>query len=1157
MNTMSSSKTQTVGPSPLALKDRGAPKRQKTDHSGNYTQYAFALVADQDDTSRDRILKSERHGSQSATSTEEKTWDSGVVKEFRAVEGIHDPNRRHRTGNRSRPPRNRLIQFDMSMEAKDPIQDDSDESFTEPRAHPRPTLPGTQTQVRGSAKNRSAMDPAELAILGEGIHVPKSPAKQDFAHTINRTKRRFQPSDVNDEIDELAGDPDYQPQKRPNTGQNRQQPAKSASISTRGDLKPSFAAGHKPAPLEEEALPLKALVWARSQIYDASEPSTSGDPPERLVLRSHTESSDRALLRLHSATSTSEDSSEFPWFEIQSQMIDRVKIDHDSCTVRVTIPAKLDYNLGRTLYLRLHSKEDTHKLLLWFTRYSNRTVEPDIAGSLEKEFAKQFADIKKRPAPKATPVARSQADAEASRQAPGPGTAMPGTRYRQPRTRVIDVLDEASTVGSGPFGYPVGEDEVSEYPRTRRSVRTRRDPSSPAPVPLPDRWTEVHADWDKNWRLPLSFHRTAVEKDDIARLDEGQCLNDNIIGFYLKYLQVQAEKQRPETSKRIYFHNSFFYSKLKPTSGRHINYDGVKSWTAKVDIFSYDYIVVPVNEHFHWWVAIICNPGKLDSTVAEKAAASRECSDDIEEVLAASSSGNTAARSSPRHDGDVARQDRYDITAIDDEDNPFQPKDPFILPDSADERIVKETIEFGKGDDAATVIVEGDATPTTVKSAPQKGRKRGRKSMGAAQRKYNPADPRIITLDSLGASHSPVCTHLKQYLIAEFKDKKGKDVEYNQASIGMRATNIPEQNNFCDCGVYLLKYVAEFLCDPDKFIQSILLREGRQWDFDASQLRNDIRQLIFDLHDPYQKEQEEAKRQKALAKRKRERSKSEGPADGTGTPAPKSSAEAAVSPRKAVDPAPLSSRRTSPAVGSPASPLPLEQADVRLVEPFVKEGHLKGSPDAQQSGSMETAQYDDRSFFVVDEKQSRPAATQAQSLESPVQPSQPLPSIEIPDEEDVPVIPAQRPQASSRQASLSGGTGSAEGSDDKVVQVQLAGGTPSGFKSSRQKHGRTRSSSQTEKGASGLYRRAEAQPVHDDAVQELAKPASPAKKAPAVSIPLSPPTIHVASGQKPERSRFFEKGGWNRNEQPRVKKTYKGIGARKASAGGTIDLTED
>ena len=38
-------------------------------------------------------------------------------------------------------------------------------------------------------------------------------------------------------------------------------------------------------------------------------------------------------------------------------------------------------------------------------------------------------------------------------------------------------------------------------------------------------------------------------------------------------------------------------------------YARVKRWTKHVNIFEKDFVVVPINEHSHWFVAVICFPG--------------------------------------------------------------------------------------------------------------------------------------------------------------------------------------------------------------------------------------------------------------------------------------------------------------------------------------------------------------------------------------------------------------------------------------------------------------------------------------------------------------------------------------------------------------------
>lgn len=158
-------------------------------------------------------------------------------------------------------------------------------------------------------------------------------------------------------------------------------------------------------------------------------------------------------------------------------------------------------------------------------------------------------------------------------------------------------------------------------PRERSMVtrqRQRQPPSAivrePSPQ-LPTLWTALNPDWDKDWRMTLEFpvngrNRASVDKDDVLRLNEGEFLNDNLINFYLRYLQADLESKRPDILQKVHFFNTYLFPTIKSSAGN-INYKGVEKWTAKIDLFSYKYIVVPINENLHWYLAIIYNAPKL------------------------------------------------------------------------------------------------------------------------------------------------------------------------------------------------------------------------------------------------------------------------------------------------------------------------------------------------------------------------------------------------------------------------------------------------------------------------------------------------------------------------------------------------------------------
>ena len=113
---------------------------------------------------------------------------------------------------------------------------------------------------------------------------------------------------------------------------------------------------------------------------------------------------------------------------------------------------------------------------------------------------------------------------------PGHGTLATPARGEQ-SARIAQRL-AASTASEAPVRCPP--------PETRRLRNT-----SPGFVPReasPERWTVLHPDWRRQWQMSLLYpatgkNRARVDDEDIPRLDEGEYLNDNLISFYIRYLQ--------------------------------------------------------------------------------------------------------------------------------------------------------------------------------------------------------------------------------------------------------------------------------------------------------------------------------------------------------------------------------------------------------------------------------------------------------------------------------------------------------------------------------------------------------------------------------------------------------------------------------------------
>ncbi|KAF8168307.1 hypothetical protein B0H34DRAFT_816038 [Crassisporium funariophilum] len=141
----------------------------------------------------------------------------------------------------------------------------------------------------------------------------------------------------------------------------------------------------------------------------------------------------------------------------------------------------------------------------------------------------------------------------------------------------------------------------------------------PKPLPLPSNLppedeANVNALLRKNGVIS-KFAREQVSDQDISRLRPGQWLNDEIINFYgamiLSRSEGNKENPGPQVNKKkgkqklldVHYFSSFFWAKLTKEGyekGR------LSKWTKKLDIFSKDVILIPVNHsNAHWTAAAI------------------------------------------------------------------------------------------------------------------------------------------------------------------------------------------------------------------------------------------------------------------------------------------------------------------------------------------------------------------------------------------------------------------------------------------------------------------------------------------------------------------------------------------------------------------------
>ncbi|PKY03860.1 cysteine proteinase [Aspergillus campestris IBT 28561] len=349
----------------------------------------------------------------------------------------------------------------------------------------------------------------------------------------------------------------------------------------------------------------------------------------------------------------------------------------------------------------------------------------------------------------------------------------------------------------------------------------------------------------KKWHRPLVYPRfgkkkAEVDAQDLERLRAYEFLNDNLIGFYIRFLEDHLDRCNKEVAKRVYFFNSYFFATLTNAPGRKrgINYEGVEKWTRNVDLFGYDYVVVPINENAHWYLTIICNLPSLKSSMGEVDTKSEPDSKvspaggkDVQEIPETQDTEGTSSKdqnSSQVVDSESSQEEsaRESFASMN-LDSDSKPKD-----------VASE--EWPEDEENPSLTRTSFSSPAD-RQTPQDDPKQGSKTARQSRKKKNPRPssaksssknstqrPCIITFDSLDMSRPSTVRFLKDYLSQEAQSKKG--VEINTSLIkGMKAghRHIPLQPNFSDCGLYLLAYLEKFVQDPDSFVKKLLANEMR------------------------------------------------------------------------------------------------------------------------------------------------------------------------------------------------------------------------------------------------------------------------------------------------------------------------------------------
>eukprot|EP00742_Colponemidia_sp_Colp-10_P008167 GILJ01008823.1.p2 GENE.GILJ01008823.1~~GILJ01008823.1.p2 ORF type:complete len:436 (-),score=65.68 GILJ01008823.1:2219-3526(-) len=92
----------------------------------------------------------------------------------------------------------------------------------------------------------------------------------------------------------------------------------------------------------------------------------------------------------------------------------------------------------------------------------------------------------------------------------------------------------------------------------------------------------------------------------------------------------------------------------------------------------------------------------------------------------------------------------------------------------------------------------------------------------------------ILYIDSMWGSNEACLNALLKYLVDEYKDKKGGDLDTTMWRKRNAKSSVPRQSNGYDCGMFICKFAE-------------CVSEDRSWDFDQSQMRTFRKRMVLEL----------------------------------------------------------------------------------------------------------------------------------------------------------------------------------------------------------------------------------------------------------------------------------------------------------------------
>ncbi|XP_017886629.1 uncharacterized protein LOC108628910 isoform X2 [Ceratina calcarata] len=322
----------------------------------------------------------------------------------------------------------------------------------------------------------------------------------------------------------------------------------------------------------------------------------------------------------------------------------------------------------------------------------------------------------------------------------------------------------------------------------------------------------------------------AINTEDYLCLGEDQFLNDVIIDFYLKYLTLEVLSESDQ--QRTHVFSSYFYKRLtsphaqaaennvqllSPAAKRHAR---VQKWTKNVNIFEKDFIIIPINEHAHWFLAIICFPGLVGDVIISRNKRSDE--NDVRKTVQKSKKLKEVKLQAVT----IGASTSVTTTITIDQSDDGSERDEAEGDD--------EEMEMDSDDDDESETAENMNSSKMEQDVPQNDTIKV---------------PCILIFDSLaGASRARVVATLRDYLSCEYIAKMNSEKVFSKDTIKGASLKVPQQSNYTDCGLYVLQYVESFFKNPIKDY-TLPIKTLKNWfeEIVVTRKREELSQLLVKL----------------------------------------------------------------------------------------------------------------------------------------------------------------------------------------------------------------------------------------------------------------------------------------------------------------------